>query len=203
MILTDILKKDDDKEIVTELNQLYLSIQNKNDLDNFYEMEDEELLINKIEKIENKQVLYSLWTVLCYLPPNLRLIRYCSDCIDQSRNEIAEQFDSWKFIYLLKNVPESREKLISKYLCSNDIDMKFAAIEALANTDTEKALHMMIDLYEFLEYEHDIIDSIELWLCNEGSEETILYLEEKMKSTENDIIRKWYATIKEEILRNL
>lgn len=188
MTITDILARTDNGKIVNDLNQLYLSLQCRENFDDFFEMEDNEFLIRKLDEIDDKQVLYRLWSVFCYVPSNIDLIQYCNKCINQFQVENKKYSDPWILFYLIKNDSERGEELISKFVSSSDVEMRFVAIEALANSEIEKALHMMIDMYEFLGYEHDIIESIELWLCNEGTEDTMLYLEEKMKNSGND---KW------------
>ena len=51
-----------------------------------------------------------------------------------------------------------------------------------------RALRLMLDLYENLEFEHDIIDSILNWIAYEGDLETVQYLEKKIIEMELDII---------------
>lgn len=74
-------------------------------------------------------------------------------------------------------------------------------IEALASTNLEKALKMMIDLYEHVEYEHTISDAIELWLMNKGSKETVEYLEEKILSINDEDLKDDYIAMKNSIIQ--
>lgn len=49
-----------------------------------------------------------------------------------------------------------------------------------------RAWWLMLDLYEILEFEHDIIDSILNWIAYEGDLETVQYLEKKIIEMELD-----------------
>ena len=60
------------------------------------------------------------------------------------------------------------------------------AQEALVRYDMPRALRLMLDLYEILEFEHDIIDSILNWIAYEGDLETVQYLEKKIIEMELD-----------------
>ncbi|OCG00764.1 hypothetical protein [Gilliamella sp. wkB112] len=79
---------------------------------------------------------------------------------------------------------------------------KYDIIEKDFHKDRNKALKEMIDLYVYAidSYENDIVDAINLYVCDLGDKEIYNYLEKKMNLVNNEFLRNefkdWMRIIK-------
>lgn len=202
MTISDILREKPKDKQYQELVQLFEVLQSQEKLDQYCISEDFLFVVQQFDELDDVQILDIIWRIVYFLPPNDTVKEYCEKQLKQNINKNSLYNNRWQLLYLLKYYYVKREQLISEYLDTTDVYMKFSAIEALASINLEKALKMMIDLYEHVEYEHTISDAIELWLVNKGSKEISEYLEEKILSINDDDLKDDYIAMKNSIIQN-
>lgn len=202
MTISDILREKPKDKQYQELVQLFEVLQSQEKLDQYCISEDFLFVVQQFDELDDVQILDIIWRIVYFLPPDNTVKEYCEKRLKQNINKNSLYNNRWQLLYLLKYYYVKREQLISEYLDTTDVYMKFSAIEALASTNLEKALKMMIDLYEHVEYEHTISDAIELWLVNKGSKETSEYLEEKILNINDDDLKDDYIAMKNSIIQN-
>ena len=81
--------------------------------------------------------------------------------------------------YILRKSNIKQYELIEKWLQAKDIYMQHVAQEALAKYDMTRALKLMVDLYENIGFDHEIGESIELWITYNRNSDIDQYIDER------------------------
>lgn len=197
MTITEILKNKEANR-PSLLAQLRQNIQKNTGAYVSYEKDDIEYIIDVLRNRED-DVARELWGIVYLLPVNDLIIDYCRGILDKCNTHKYDNGREFELTYLLSN-EERQSELLEKWLNSEDVYMKHAAQEALVRYDMPRALRLMLDLYESLEFEHDIIDSILNWIAYEGDLETAQYLENKIAKAKNEFDRTTYIQMRENII---
>ena len=197
MTITEILKNKEANR-PSLLAKLRQNIQKNTGAYVSYEKDDIEYIIDVLRNKED-DVARELWGIVYLLPANDLIIDYCRGILDKCNTHKYDNGREFELTYLLSN-EERQSELLEKWLNSEDVYMKHAAQEALVRYDMPRALRLMLDLYESLEFEHDLIDSILNWIAYEGDLETVQYLENKIAKAKNEFDRTTYIQMRENII---
>ncbi len=197
MTITEILKNKEANR-PSLLTQLRQNIQKNTGAYVSYKKYDIEYIIDVLRNRED-DIARELWGIVYLLPVNDLIIDYCRGILDKCNTYKYDNGREFELTYLLSN-EECQSELLEKWLNSEDVYMKHAAQEALVRYDMPRALRLMLDLYESLEFEHDIIDSILNWIAYEGDLETAQYLENKIAKAKNEFARTTYIQMRENII---
>lgn len=194
--IVQIYNKSKDKSLM----QFYKDVESEN-IVCWDSSEDFQQIIDFLRLNYNKREWYIVWSIILKLPSSEEIIEFCRKTLQEHKKMNSVCGDQYLLTYLFKNMPNEANKLMDEYLLSDDIHMKFASAEFLANTDFCKAIEVMLDIFESEEalYEHSIVDAIEIWITERGTDEIIRILQKRIEKTEDEDIKRVYLMWKDKI----
>lgn len=191
------------QEQIKKFEQLYKRSNSKAGI--HLDHEDILYVIDRLDSIKDPELWNAIWSVLIMLPKNNELVEYCNKSLQPNRKigelSVLPKNLSLLLKYLFKNMQENREQLFKEFLNSTDIQLQFAAVEELANTDLSRALILMLDVYECAihTYNHDIVDAIDIWIYYEGNTEVLNELEKRIDRMDDENLKSTFVRWRQHI----
>ena len=152
---------------------------NENSIAEDYYLKDEVSIIIRYLSEHYNLITKYIWGILFKLPVDEAIMAYCVEKIEKISIEEQGLNRHEELNYILRKSNIKQYELIEKWLQAKDIYMQHVAQEALAKYDMLRAFKLMVDLYENIGVDHEIRESIELWITYNRNSDIDQYIDER------------------------
>jgi len=148
-------------------------------------------LKNRIAEIRDAELWHAIWGALMRFEANQEILQICRKLLQDPIGSPVRAIFSLRLDpplrYMFKNSPNERDTLLARFLNCGDASLELAAAEELMQTNPSRSLIKMLDIYEsaFYTSDHEVIDSIELWIAD-CPDKTISEMIENRRLETND-----------------
>lgn len=160
---------------------------------------DEAAVSARIREIRDYELWHALWSILIKCQRSPRIVDASREILgslghspqgSQSRPRLDHPLR-----YLFMNSPGERETLLGAFLKCGDLYLELAAAEELMGTDPRRAFESMFDIYEaaFHKIDHDVVDSIELWITSDTDTIIEQLLQSRASAAVDEALRDRYS----------